>query len=101
MPIGLNWPASYRTDPGTIVRSKRIRWGDVIFFKLTGLQVEEIVFEVPRFRLTEHSEVFESLFQLPTGSDKTVEGQDEEHPIVLEGYQAGHFDALLKVLYPS
>ncbi|KAJ2930382.1 hypothetical protein H1R20_g6722, partial [Candolleomyces eurysporus] len=96
MPIGLNWPVSNGTDPSPIVRSKRIRWGDVIFFK-----VEEIVFEAPRFRLTEHSEVFETMFKLPTGSHRTVEGQDEKHPIVLEDYQAVHFDALLKVLYPS
>ena len=41
------------------------------------------------------------MFQLPTGSDGTVEGKNAEHPIVLEGYQASHFDALLKVLYPS
>ena len=65
------------------------------------LQVEEIIFEAPRNRLAECSEVFETMFRLPSGSDGRVEGQDEEHPIVLEGYQAAHFHALLKVLYPT
>ena len=66
-----------------------------------GSQVEEIVFEAPRYRFAEHSEVFETLFHLPAGSDVTVEGLDKDHPIVLEGYQASHFHALLKVLYPT
>ena len=65
------------------------------------LQVEEIVFEAPRYRLAKHSEVFESMFNLPAGSDGTIEGRDEEHPIVLEGYKAVHFDSLLKILYPT
>ena len=65
------------------------------------LQVEEIIFEAPRYRFTEHSEVFETMFHLPTGSDGTFDGRDEEHPIVLEGYQATHFDSLLTVLYPT
>ncbi|KAJ2930376.1 hypothetical protein H1R20_g6728, partial [Candolleomyces eurysporus] len=41
------------------------------------------------------------MFNLPAGGDGTVEGRDEEHPIVLEGHQAAHFHALLKVLYPT
>ena len=41
------------------------------------------------------------MFNLPTGDDLKVEGRDREHPIVLEGYQASDFDALLKVLYPT
>jgi hypothetical protein len=30
-----------------------------------------------------------------------VEGRDKEHPILLEGYQAADFAALVKILYPS
>jgi hypothetical protein len=41
------------------------------------------------------------MFHLPAGTDVNVEGTDEDHPIVLEGYQAAHFEVLLKVLYPS
>jgi hypothetical protein len=65
------------------------------------LQVEESVFEAPRYRFAEHSEVFDAMFHLPAGSDGNVEGRDEDHPIVLEGYQAAHFEALLKVLCPT
>ena len=64
-------------------------------------QVEEIVFESPRYRFTEHSAVFEDMFRLPNGSNGNVEGRDEEHPIVLDGYKANDFSALMKVLYPE
>ncbi|RXW11471.1 hypothetical protein EST38_g14384, partial [Candolleomyces aberdarensis] len=97
MSTGLNESASdATTSPGPILRPKPIRWGDIIFFK-----VEEIVFEAPRHRFAKHSEVFETMFHLPAGSEETVEGRDKEHPIVLEGYKAVHFDSLLKILYPT
>ncbi|RXW18431.1 hypothetical protein EST38_g7425 [Candolleomyces aberdarensis] len=41
------------------------------------------------------------MFDLPTGDDQTVDGGEKEHPIVLEGYQACDFDALLRILYPT
>ncbi|KAJ2930377.1 hypothetical protein H1R20_g6725, partial [Candolleomyces eurysporus] len=88
-----------------ISRPKPIRWGGTVFFKVCTKaersQVEEIVFEAPRYRFTEHSEVFENMFHLPTGSDGDVEGRDEEHPIMLDGYKANDFSALMKVLYPE
>ncbi|RXW11390.1 hypothetical protein EST38_g14465, partial [Candolleomyces aberdarensis] len=84
------------TSPGPIAHPKRIRWGGIVFFKVEG-----IIFEAPRYRFSEHSEVFETMFHLPTGSDGRIEGQDEDHPIVLEGYKAAQFDALLNVLYPT
>ncbi|RXW13993.1 hypothetical protein EST38_g11861 [Candolleomyces aberdarensis] len=92
----LDESASDGTSPGPIAGPERIRWGGMIFFK-----VEQFILEAPRYRFAEHSEVFETMFQLPAGSDGTVEGRDEEHPIVLEGYQAAHFHALLKILYPT
>ncbi|RXW15126.1 hypothetical protein EST38_g10734 [Candolleomyces aberdarensis] len=84
--------------PGTTATPtvSRRKWGGMVFFK-----VEEIIFEVPRYRFSESSEVFETMFNLPPGSEGNLEGQDEEHPVVLEGYEAAHFDALLKVLYPT
>ncbi|KAJ2931117.1 hypothetical protein H1R20_g6016, partial [Candolleomyces eurysporus] len=81
---------------GPILRPKPVRCGGTVFFK-----VEEIVFEVPRYRFAEHSEVFEAMFQLPAGTDGTVEGRDEDHPIELKGYKAIHFNSLYKVLYPT
>jgi hypothetical protein len=64
-------------------------------------QVEDVVFEAPQSRFTEHSDIFETMFRLPAGSEASVEGRDKDHPVVLEGYQAAHFHALLKVLYPT
>ncbi|KAJ2924431.1 hypothetical protein H1R20_g12654, partial [Candolleomyces eurysporus] len=97
MSTAANESASHATaSPGPILRPKPKRWGGMIFFK-----VEEIVFEAPQSRFAEHSKVFETMFHLPAGSDGAVEGRDEEHPIVLEGYQAVHFDSLLNVLYPT
>ncbi|KAJ2932332.1 hypothetical protein H1R20_g4760, partial [Candolleomyces eurysporus] len=89
---------SNANGPGTTTTStvSRRKWGGMVFFK-----VEEIIFEVPRYRFSESSEVFETMFDLPPGSEGNVEGRDEGHPIVLEGYEAAHFDALLKVLYPT
>ncbi|KAJ2912935.1 hypothetical protein MD484_g7493, partial [Candolleomyces efflorescens] len=83
-------------SPATTAGPEPIRFGGIIFFK-----VEDTVFEAPRSRFAEHSEVFETMFCLPAGRGETVEGRDEDHPVVLEGYQASHFHALLKVLYPT
>ena len=41
------------------------------------------------------------MFNLPSGSAAPKEGQDEEHPIVLEGYKKDEFTSLLKVMYPT
>ncbi|KAJ2930383.1 hypothetical protein H1R20_g6734, partial [Candolleomyces eurysporus] len=92
----LDESASDGTVPGPIAGPKRVRWGGIIFFK-----VEQFILEAPRYRFAEHSQVFETMFQLPAASDGTVEGRDEEHPIILEGYRAAQFYALLKILYPT
>lgn len=42
------------------------------------------------------------MFNLPGGGEgDRVEGARDDNPIVLEGYKAADFDALLRVLYPS
>ena len=67
-----------------------------------NVQVEDTVFEVPRYRFTEHSEVFADMFHIPQAGEATsLEGKDEAHPITLDGYQAADFRALAKVLYPA
>ncbi|RXW11415.1 hypothetical protein EST38_g14441 [Candolleomyces aberdarensis] len=76
-------------------RPQPVQW-DLVFFK-----VEEITFPVSPHRLIENSDVLAGMFNMPTGEDQRVEGRDREHPIVLEGYQASDFDALLRVLYPT
>ena len=47
------------------------------------------------------SEVFADMFILPSGPATCTEGQDREHPIVLEGYNKDEFASLLKVMYPT
>jgi hypothetical protein len=67
-------------------------------------QVEETLFQVPRCRFTQYSEGFTDMFLMPQAegtSDRVdVEGRDKEHPILLEGYRAADFAALVKILYP-
>jgi hypothetical protein len=40
------------------------------------------------------------MFLLPVG-DGQEEGRSEERPIVLDGYKAIEFNALIKALYPT
>jgi hypothetical protein len=47
------------------------------------------------------SEVFADMFLLPSGLAMRSEGQDRDHPIVLEGYKKDEFTCLLKVMYPT
>jgi hypothetical protein len=98
-------------------RPQPVQW-DVVFFKVRcftlqqvderdidqGLilsQVEEITFPVSPHRLIENSEFFARMFHLPTSENQRAEGRDKEHPIMLEGYQASEFHALLRILYPT
>ncbi|KAJ2926569.1 hypothetical protein H1R20_g10529, partial [Candolleomyces eurysporus] len=82
--------------PTAKMTSDRVQSWTTVFFK-----IEETVFEVPRHRFIEHSEILADMFHLPQGGDKSsVEGKDEERPIVLEGYKAADFGALVKLLYP-
>ena len=70
-------------------------------FPLTYVQVEDRLFCVPRCEFVQSSEVFADMFLLPSGSGANTEGQDREHPIVLEGYKKDEFASLLKVMYPT
>ena len=60
-----------------------------------------MLFSVPRCEFEQSSEVFADMFLLPSGSTASIEGQDKEHPIVLEGYKKDDFVCLLKVMYPT
>ena len=55
---------------------------------------------MPRCEFEQSSEVFADMFHLPSGPATHSEGQDREHPIVLEGYKKYEFACLLKVMYP-
>jgi hypothetical protein len=42
------------------------------------------------------------MFSLPVGGEpENAEGRSDEHPIILEGYKAADFQALLKIIYPT
>nr|GAT47640.1 predicted protein [Mycena chlorophos] len=65
---------------------------------LCVIRVENTIFKVHRYLLTQASPVFASMFELPQG-DLCVEGTSEEAPIVLAGDSAKDFGALMKYLY--
>ena len=66
---------------------------------LNYIQVEDRLFCVPQYKFVQSSEVFADMFLLPSGPGANTEGQDREHPIVLEGYKKDEFACLLKVMY--
>jgi len=65
------------------------------------IKVEDKLFCVPRYEFVKSSEVFADMFLLPSGPATRSEGQDRDHPIVLEGYKKDEFTSLLKVMYPT
>ena len=88
---------------GTILSSSRfVRHQSItiLTFPLNHIQVEDKLFCVPRSEFMQSSEVFADMFLLPSGPAAHKEGQDREHPIVLEGYKKDEFNSLLKVMYP-
>ncbi|KAJ2935029.1 hypothetical protein H1R20_g2044, partial [Candolleomyces eurysporus] len=86
---------SNETTQGATPRVGDVLWGGTVFFK-----VEETMFEVPRYRFMEYSEVFADMFRMPQVAED-VEGRHRDRPIVLEGYKAADFAAMIKVLYPA
>ena len=60
------------------------------------IKVEDRLFKVPRQLLTRESPVFEGMFSM----ESEAEGKDDDHPIVLEGYESRDFSSLLKLLLP-
>jgi hypothetical protein len=66
---------------------------------LNYVQIEDKLFCVPRCDFLQSSEVFADMFLLPSEPGVNTEGQDREHPIVLQGYKKDEFACLLKVMY--
>ncbi|KAF7296051.1 hypothetical protein MKEN_01420200 [Mycena kentingensis (nom. inval.)] len=75
---------------------------ETIVFQVAPLRllVEETLFKVPRHQFERRSEIFASIFTLPTPADTKVEGSDDACPMLLEGVAATDFRRFLKVLYP-
>ncbi|RXW16737.1 hypothetical protein EST38_g9109 [Candolleomyces aberdarensis] len=70
------------------------------FWQTLFLQVEDEIFCVPRCEFEESSEIFADMFTLPAGANGNVEGESQDHPIILEGYRKEDFRCLLRVMYP-
>jgi len=72
-------------------------------FYLTGemavFQVENQLFRVPQCLLSHHSPFFYSMFSLPCGDGKVVEGRSEVDPIPLPGVKVLEFEILLLYLF--
>ena len=64
-----------------------------------GTQVEDQLYSVTRQAFVEASPVFRDMYLV--GDSGSGEGATEDQPIVLEGYKACDFEALLTVLYPT
>lgn len=62
-------------------------------------QVEDQLFREPKRYFAAHSEVFRTMFTLPSG-ETNPEGQSDENPLKLEGISAQDFEHLLSVIYP-
>ena len=56
------------------------------------------LFKVPRRKFEEGSEVFRNMFAMPLG-DGVVEGQTDEHPLVLESISMEEFRSLLRAMF--
>ncbi|KAF6760919.1 hypothetical protein DFP72DRAFT_57226 [Ephemerocybe angulata] len=89
------------TPPGSQSAPHRVEeyyWRTVVF------KVGDGLFRVPRGQFIAQSEVFSGMFGVPPLAENlngSIEGESDDHPIVLEGYKEKDFKALLKVLYPS
>ncbi|KAH6908503.1 hypothetical protein BKA70DRAFT_1280034, partial [Coprinopsis sp. MPI-PUGE-AT-0042] len=68
------------------------------YFQNVVIGVEDRLYSIPKQVLVCQSPGFKGMFDVPT--DGTGEGENDEKPIVLEGYKSNDFEYLLKVLYP-
>ncbi|PBK86956.1 hypothetical protein ARMGADRAFT_1016986 [Armillaria gallica] len=61
------------------------------------LLVDGILYQMPRYLLEKHSEIFATMFTLPQ-EGTMVEGSDDQHPIELQGISKDDFEPLLNVM---
>jgi len=73
--------------------SSEFYWNNIV------VKVEDTFFCVPQCEFVNSSHVFADMFLLPSGPTRS-EGQDRDHPIVLQGYRKDEFASLLRVMYP-
>ncbi|KAJ7133949.1 hypothetical protein C8R43DRAFT_1022665 [Mycena crocata] len=68
------------------------------YFETVIFQVEECLFKIPRYHFERSSEIFATMFSLPTSAEGEV--LTDQNPIKLEGISSVDFERLLEVLYP-
>jgi hypothetical protein len=61
------------------------------------LCVQDILFSVPKSRLTRHMEFFKDLLSLPQHESST-EGRRADNPIYMHGVHIKHFKAMLRMI---
>ncbi|KIY47184.1 hypothetical protein FISHEDRAFT_23961, partial [Fistulina hepatica ATCC 64428] len=66
---------------------------------IVHFQVENQLFKVPKIHLIEDSVVFRDMFL--SAGDGMQDGENDDHPIALDGILASDFEALLGLLYES
>ncbi|KAJ3881061.1 hypothetical protein F5051DRAFT_136174 [Lentinula edodes] len=62
--------------------------------------VDNRLFQIPFAYLSNESEIFRGMMDVPLPSDGTAEGMSDDHPIRLEGVSKEDFRQLLRVLCP-
>ncbi|EIW80346.1 hypothetical protein CONPUDRAFT_28841, partial [Coniophora puteana RWD-64-598 SS2] len=71
---------------------------DSFYFSIVIFLVENTLFKIPSHVLSDHSDVFQAMFSLPTG-ESIAEGLTDDNPVALKGITSFDFKQLLKVLY--
>jgi hypothetical protein len=62
------------------------------------LQVENILFKLPRYLFEESSEVFQDMFLLPAPEGMPYDGSSDEQPLILQGVRKLDFRRLLRAM---
>ncbi|KAH8117106.1 hypothetical protein DFH11DRAFT_1579276 [Phellopilus nigrolimitatus] len=70
------------------------------YLSFVVFKVEDCLFRVPREGFEEQSDVFKTMFTLPSGGAAELDGCSDDHPVLLEGISVDDFRTFLKVLYP-
>lgn len=78
--------------PKAYTQNKHFYWEPITIL------VEDQLFKVTRRMFEESSEVFSTMFSLPQGGSSSVDGSDDEHPLVLQGIKSADFENLLKAI---
>jgi hypothetical protein len=69
---------------------------------LIPLQIEDILFKLPRCLFEESSEAFRDMFLLPAPEGSLSDGSSDEQPLVLEGVRKAAFRRLLEaMMFPA